>query len=94
MGREQDTAEALALEALGWIVSDDGLIAEFLAATGLSGPDLLKRAGDPELMAATVDFLLADDTRVIGFCAATGRAREAPGQARAFLAGGNDPHWT
>jgi Protein of unknown function (DUF3572) len=94
MGREQDIAEALALEALGWIASDDGLIAGFLESTGLAGPDLLVRAAEPDVMAAAVDFLLAEDARVIGFCAATGRRPDAPGQARAFLAGGNDPHWT
>jgi hypothetical protein len=94
MGREQDTAEALALEALGWIASDDALIAGFMETTGLSGADLLHRAGEGEVLAAAVDFLLAEDSRVIGFCAATGHATDAPGRARSFLAGGDDPHWT
>lgn len=90
----RDEAETLALEALGWLAGEDDRLGVFLGAAGLTAADLRGRAGDPDLLAAVLDFLLSDDRMVTGFAAASGRAPDAPMRARAALPGGELPHWT
>ena len=92
MGR--DEAEAVALEALGWMAGEDDLLSVFMVSAGLSSGELKARASDPELLAAVLDFLVMDDAWVSGFAAATGHAPDAPMRARAALPGGDLPHWT
>lgn len=92
--KRQETADILALEALGWLAAQDGMLEGFLAASGASRDELATRAGDPELLAAVLDFLLMQDATVLGFAAATGRAPEAVLRARAELPGGALPDWT
>lgn len=90
----QDSAEILALQALEWLVAQDDLLPVFLGATGASEADLRARAGDPDFLAAVLDFLLLDDAWVLRFCRAAGLPGEAVMRARAGLPGGTDPHWT
>ena len=42
-----DTAETIALQALGWLVGNEDLCPTFLGATGSSVDDLKARATDP-----------------------------------------------
>ena len=90
----RDSAETLALQALGWLLGQEELLPGFLAASGAAPGDLAGLARDPEFMGAVLDFLLQDDQMVIAFCDAAGLRYEAPMQARAFLPGGPGPHWT
>lgn len=92
MGR--DEAETVALKALGWILDADDERSTFLSASGLGPDDLMRRAGEAELLLAVMDFLLAEDRRVIAFCDATGLRYEALAAVRQALPGGADPHWT
>ncbi|MDR0808734.1 MAG: DUF3572 domain-containing protein [Gemmobacter sp.] len=91
---EREFAETLALQGLGWLVAQDGLLPGFLAATGAAPTDLAVRAGDPDFLAAVLDFLLSEDALVISFCDAVGLPYEAPMRARSALPGGGAPHWT
>lgn len=90
----QESAEMLALRALGWLLAQDDLLPGFLAATGAAPGDLAARAADADFLAAVMDFLLSEDAMVIGFCDAAGLPYEAPLRARAALPGGGAPHWT
>jgi len=54
-------AETLALKALGHLAADEEYLPQFLKISGLQLDDLRRRASDPELLAAVVDFLLSDD---------------------------------
>ena len=53
-------AETLALKVLAFLARDADALARFLALSGLELEDLRARAADPELLAAVVDFVLAD----------------------------------
>lgn len=90
----RDSAETLALQALAWLASDDALFPVFLGATGAGPAGLRARAADPDFLGAVLDFLLAEDERIVAFCAAAGVPTDAPMRARAHLPGGADPHWT
>ena len=50
-------AEALALRALGWTLSDGDRASRLLSLTGLTPDQLRARLGDRSLLAATLTFL-------------------------------------
>ena len=54
-------AETMALKALTHLAGDPDALLRFLTLSGLTIEDLRERAGDPELLAAVMDFVLADD---------------------------------
>ena len=91
---QPEAAQVLALQALGWIASDDEVFPLFLTATGADLDDLRARAADPDFLAAVLDFLLQDDRWVVAFCNAQGQAYTAPQAARSALPGGAAVNWT
>ncbi len=90
----QETAEAVALRALAWLVGNDDLLPVFMGATGASARDLRERAQDVEFLASVLDFLIMDDAWVLAFCNAEELPPTLPMRARAALPGGAQPHWT
>lgn len=94
MAMRRESAEVLALQALGWIAADEGRLGAFLTATGASLADVRARAADPAFLGAVLDALLADERAVRAFCADAGVPLDAPLAARAALPGGDLPHWT
>ena len=90
----REAAETLALRALAWVASDEDRLHPFLATSGLGADELGPRAGDPDLLAAVLDFVLAEDARVLALAAELGQPPEAVLRARAALPGGDLPHWT
>ena len=91
---DTESSMALALQALAYLLQDEGMSGAFMAQAGLSPDDLRARVGDPDLLAAVLDFLLSDDGLVLGFATAAGLPPEAVLTARAALPGGDLPHWT
>ena len=89
-----DAAEALAAEALAWIAAQEALLAGFMEWSGSDPATLGARIGDPELLAAVLDFLLADEPALIAFCENRGVAPAVPLRARAARQGGDLPSWT
>lgn len=68
-GRRQ-AAETLALEALAFLGSAETWLSRFVEESGIDPQTLRARAGDPVILAAVLDFLLAEDERLLAFCAA------------------------
>ena len=87
-----DDAQTIALKALTFVLADDNARRRFVGQTGLDGESLRAQAGDAAFLGGVLDFLLADETLLIGFCEATELAPEAPGRARAALPGAV-PEW-
>lgn len=87
-------AEKLALQALGWLASEDDLLNVFMGSAGVSADEIRTRASEPELLAAVLDFVLMDDAWVMAFAGAAGHPPEDVLKARAALPGGDIPHWT
>lgn len=90
----KDAAEAVAIQALGWIAASDDLMGNFMGATGASIDDVRAQASDPAFLGSVLDFLLMDDEWVRGFCDATSLDYGRPMIARQLLPGGELPHWT
>lgn len=91
-GREQ--AETIAIRALGWLAAQEGMLQEFLGMSGASVDDLRGGALRPEFLGAVLDFILAEDARVVAYCDEAGLSYTDPMRARAVLPGGDLPHWT
>ncbi|MEM7423495.1 MAG: DUF3572 domain-containing protein [Pseudomonadota bacterium] len=89
-----DAAETVALQALGWLASQDEMVGAFLASTGASSTELAERARDPEFLGFVLDFMLQDEEGLTAFCVAAGIAPDVPMRARAGLPGGDLPNWT
>ncbi len=90
----QEAAETLALQALGWLLSQPEELGGFLSASGAAPQDLAQLARDPVFLAALVDYLLETDDRVLACTKDLGLPATALGEARQGLPGGRDPHWT
>jgi hypothetical protein len=90
----QEAAETLALQALGWLLSQPEELGGFLSASGAAPGDLAQLARDPVFLAALVDYLLETDDRVLACTKDLGLPATALGEARQGLPGGRDPHWT
>jgi Protein of unknown function (DUF3572). len=93
-GMRQESAEVFAAQVLGWLAGDEARIGGFMAWSG-EGPDSLRaRIADPALLLAVIEYLMADERLLLDACRALEVPPETPGQARAAMPGGDDPHWT
>jgi hypothetical protein len=94
MSYTTESAETLALQALGWLAANDDLMPAFLDATGASESDLKGQAADPAFLGAVLDFIMMDDTWVVAFCDTVSVPYERLMMARAVLPGGQQVNWT
>ena len=78
-----DEAEAIALSALAFLAEDQDRLIRFMSDTGLAPAELRAVAGRPELLGAVLDYVLADESMLLVFSAATGidPASVAPAEA-------------
>jgi hypothetical protein len=65
ISRVQDDDEALALQALGWILSDEPRADRLLALTGLAPEELRASLGEPATLAAIMSFLTAHENDLV-----------------------------
>ena len=77
----------MALKVLGFLAREDAALDRFLALSGIHPQELRERADDPFLLAAVVDFLLADDALLTGFAEEEGLDPKNVHQARRALPG-------
>lgn len=77
LGKTKSTAQAadpqaLALAALGWVLSDEDRAQRLLALTGLTPDALRDGLGDPAVLGAVLEFLRAHEPDLIGAAEALG----------------------
>jgi len=77
--------EALALQALGWTLSEDLRAERFLALTGLTPATLRGAIGDPATLAATLRFLESHEPDLVACAEAIGVIPSALPDARRRL---------
>ena len=80
-----ESAEILALEALGWLAGQDQALDRFLQVSGLDPADLRAGVGRPELGLAVLEFLLANEPLLLAFCETTETVPRAVQVARQRL---------
>ena len=91
---QQESAEMIAIRALGWLAANDDLLPVFLGSSGASAEDLRARAAEPVFLGSVLDFLMMDDAWVMAFCDAAAVPYDQPKRARQALPGGADVSWT
>ncbi len=91
---QQENAETVALQALGWLANHEDLLPVFFGATGADINDVRENAGNADFLASVLDFVMMDDAWVAAFCDTVGLAYTAPLAARQALPGGQLPNWT
>jgi hypothetical protein len=84
---QSSAAQTLALNALTHIAGDGEILVRFLKISGIEPEDLRHRAGDPELLAAVIDFVLSDEDLCTGFLVAEGIDAKVLHAARRALPG-------
>jgi hypothetical protein len=93
MRESRDTAEMIAIQALGFLAGDTERLERFLALTGI-GPEALRAAAqEPGFLAGVLDHVAGDEAMLLAFAANAGIAPERVAQARAMLseAGRGEP---
>ncbi|KFI33636.1 hypothetical protein CG51_09425 [Haematobacter missouriensis] len=93
MQNERESAETLAIAALGWLAADEDRWQRYLGATGASAESVARSAREPELLAAVMDFLLTEDQLVMAFATDAGVRPEAVLRTRRLLPGGEALDW-
>jgi len=68
----REKAEILALEGLTWLAEQEEGLGRFLDQSGITAQDLRENAGSPEMGMAVLDFLLANEDLMLGFCESAG----------------------
>jgi len=83
----RQTAETLAVQALGFIAEDDTRLGGFIASTGIAVQSIRAAAREPNFLAGVLEHILADENLLIAFAASAGidpaevaRARQALGK--------------
>ncbi len=84
---DQDAAETLGLQALGFLASDPSRLTRFLTLTGLDTSSLRDAAATPGILAAVLGHLLGDETLLLVFAEETRIPPERVSEAEAVLTG-------
>lgn len=87
MHKLHETDEALALHALGWILTDEPRAERLLAMTGLAPAGLRASLGERATLAAVLSFLAAHEPDLVACAAALAVEPEALAAAAQRLEG-------
>ena len=86
-GINRDSAEKLAISALGYLAQDPERLGEFLSITGI-GPDMIRRAAaDPGFLAGVLDHVTGDEKLLLAVAAHAGVRPQDLERAQAALSG-------
>lgn len=91
-GRE--SADAIAIQALGFIAADPELLPRFLALTGIEAAAIRQAAREPGFLAGVLQFILAHEPTLIRFSENSGIAPATVSGALRHLPMGDDRHQT
>jgi hypothetical protein len=65
--RKRENAEALAIQALGFVAADPELLPRFLAITGIEAQAIRQAAREPGFLAGVLQFIVAHEPTLLGF---------------------------
>ena len=72
--------ETMALSMIGWLAREPERLAGFMEETGYDEVALKAEIGSEALHLAVLEYLLADESLLLQYCAETGTPPEAPGE--------------
>ncbi len=83
-------AEAVAVQALGFLVEDSSRLERFLALSGLNPSEIRAAATEPGFLAGVLDHIVSDDRLLIAFAEQSGLAPAEIEKAHSALTGGGE----
>jgi hypothetical protein len=87
--QNKETAESLAVQALGFIAEEPDRLAAFLAATGLSPDRIRESANQPHFLLGVLEHMLSDESLLVAFADSAGIYPADIAKARSALGS----HW-
>lgn len=87
---EQEQAQSIAIEGLGFIAADPDLLPRFLALTGIEANHIREAAREPGFLAGVLQFILAHEPTLLAFSQASGLAPEKVAAAHKALPFGEE----
>lgn len=88
----REEAEAVAINALGFVAADPELLPRFLAITGIEANAIRDAAREPGFLAGVLQFILAHEPTLLRFAEQTGTPPASVGKALRALPTGDDNH--
>ncbi|MEC9342481.1 MAG: DUF3572 domain-containing protein [Pseudomonadota bacterium] len=64
-----ESAQLLAIRALGNLAGDEEQLVRFMALTGVAPEDMRSAAEDPSFLSGVLDFYLGDEAALLAFAA-------------------------
>jgi hypothetical protein len=91
--QKRENAEALAIQALGFVASDPELLPRFLAISGIEASGIREAAREPGFLAGVLRFITAHEPTLLRFSEESGiPPQQVPAALRA-LPFGDDDHF-
>lgn len=87
---DREAAEAMAVQALGFVAADPQLLPRFLALSGIEAGQIRAAAREPGFLAGVLQFVLAHQPTLLAFCEASGSDPAAVTAALRALPFGDD----
>jgi len=88
----RESAEALAIRALGFVAADPELLPRFLAITGIEAQSIRQAAREPGFLAGVLQFILAHELTLMRFSEESGIPPQQVSAALRALPFGDDNH--
>lgn len=85
-------AEAMAIQALGFVAADPELLPRFLAISGIEAQAIRQAAREPGFLAGLLQFIVAHEPTLLRFSEETGIAPQQVTAALRALPFGDDRH--
>jgi uncharacterized protein DUF3572 len=86
-GLSRESAEKLAISALGFLAQDEERLGQFLSATGI-GPDMIRRAAaDPSFLAGVLEHVGSDEALLLAVAEHAGVRPQDVERAQVALGG-------
>ena len=90
--RKRETAEAFAIQALGFVAADPELLPRFLAITGIEAQAIRQAAREPGFLAGVLQFIVAHEPTLLRFSEASGIPPQQVTAALRALPFGDESH--
>ena len=88
-----DTAQAIALNSMAFILAEDALRDRFMALSGVDAGDIRERIQDPAFLASVMDFLVGFEPDLMACAESLNEKPEALVSAWRALGGGEGHEW-
>jgi hypothetical protein len=89
-----EDAEAMAVQILGWLISQPDLLNRFMALVGVDAGSIRRAAAEPGFLGAVTGFVMAHEPTLLAFCEQNDVRAERVAACHRRLAGPESESWS